>query len=952
MHAGPGRWDSLRARLLLLVLFAMLPSVALLAYSVAEQHRQAAQRAEHETLMLVQAIAREQALHLATTRLTLRALAKLPALRAPGGACDSLLASLLSAHPYYTNLAAATPEGDVYCSGLPFSSAVNAGDHAFFRRTLETQAFSAGDYQVGRITGLPAVNFGYPILDSDGELAGVAFAALDLEWVKELTLRAQLPRGAVLLMIDPAGGVIARIGHDGRWLTRGDPAAPLRRALATDREGGTVRVMAEDGTTRLHAYAPFYQGASGTSYVSVGVPAVEALAVARGDLLRNLGLLLLVASLAIFAAWFGSEVFLLRRVRALGEASRRLAQGDLKARSGLQRGGDELGCLAAAFDDMAGSLQRVNRALRTLSAGNRALVRATDEHELLQDICRIVVEVGGYRCAWVCHARHTEADKVAVEVWAAAGPAATTAPPIDAQTLAGLDAGAPLVVKRCGQGHTEVPDGCRALAVLPLRADGESLGALVICAASPDCFDAEALELLEETAGDLAYGIGNLRARSERRQAQDLIERMAYHDTLTGLPNQAAMEQHLRTSLGREGGAARGAMLMVDLERFREINEALGFHQGDQLLKAAAQRLSEAVPGGAMVARLRGDEFAVLLSPADADTASSVAQGIREALDRPFPLGGLSLRINAVIGIALAPEHGDEPARLGRHADVAVRQAKRSRRPFAVYDPSADEDGPQRLALASDLRHAIDAGALDLYYQPKIDLRQNALCGVEALVRWRHPVRGMVSPDEFVSLAEHTGLIKPLTLWVLEQALGQAAAWRSAGVSIPIAVNLSAWNLRDRNLLPKIEELFARWGAGPGWLDLEITESAMMEDPEGAVGTLRALSALGIGLFIDDFGTGYSSLSYLTKLPVNAVKIDKSFVMDMLSNPQSAAVVHSTIGLAHDLQIAVVAEGVEDAIVSERLANWGCDVGQGYFYGRPAPAEELVVAKGRITRCQ
>jgi diguanylate cyclase (GGDEF)-like protein len=482
--------------------------------------------------------------------------------------------------------------------------------------------------------------------------------------------------------------------------------------------------------------------------------------------------------------------------------------------------------------------------------------------------------------------------------------------------------------------------GYASAAAFPLSVDGKAIGALSIYSNEPDAFDAEELELLTEAAQDLAFGVATLRTREEYEQA---LKRLAYFDSLTGLPNHAHFEQSLRRSLLEAGRAGQSlALLMIDLTRLREINDALGFQQGDELLREVSLRICHVLKREDLVARMRGDGFAVLLSASDSANAADVALQILDSLGRPFAINGLRLDINATVGISLFPQHGAEATHLIRHADVAMHQAKKSGKAYVIYNAERDEDSPRRLAMAGELRSAIEKNEFVLHYQPKVDTSDDRVCGVEALVRWEHPQQGMIPPDEFISLAEQTGLIKPLTEWVMETALRQSIAWRKAGLVVPIAVNLSARNLRDAELVDKLEQMLSASGAEGNWLELEITEGAVMEDPESALVILKRLSDIGISLFIDDFGTGYSSLSYLKKLPVDAVKIDKSFVIDMLMNTDSAAIVRSTIGLAHDLGLKVVAEGVENRAVWDRLIDLDCDVVQGYHISRPLSAEQLI----------
>ncbi|MGH8630564.1 MAG: putative bifunctional diguanylate cyclase/phosphodiesterase, partial [Burkholderiales bacterium] len=334
-------------------------------------------------------------------------------------------------------------------------------------------------------------------------------------------------------------------------------------------------------------------------------------------------------------------------------------------------------------------------------------------------------------------------------------------------------------------------------------------------------------------------------------------------------------------------------------------------------------------------------EFAVLMPSGGAEQASQLAQKILVALYEPIELSGLSLDARASIGIALYPGHGTDPEALIRRGSIALEQAKRSSAGYALFKGGLDQECAQRVALMGDLRRAIERNELLLYYQPKLQIATNKVCGSEALVRWQHPLHGLLAPDEFIKLAESTGLITPLTYWVLDAALGQRYAWHEEGIERPVSVNLSAQDLRDPKLLERINGSFATWGAQPDWIEFELTESALMEDPVTALETLRRLKGLDARLSIDDFGTGYSSLAYLQRLPVDALKIDQSFVTRMTSDEGSAKIVRSIIELAHNLDLTVVAEGVENQATLTQLGQLGCDIAQGYRISRPIPAEQF-----------
>jgi diguanylate cyclase (GGDEF)-like protein len=487
-----------------------------------------------------------------------------------------------------------------------------------------------------------------------------------------------------------------------------------------------------------------------------------------------------------------------------------------------------------------------------------------------------------------------------------------------------------------------VPGAHYALAAFPLRVQESIIGTFVICSLEEEAFDASEVEILAETAEDLAYGIGALRTRIEHEQAFRHIQHMLYHDSLTDLPNHAFLVEHVdRTVPGASRHQGPLALLLIGLSRFQEINGVLGFAQGDILLREVTTRLHGQLDSGDLLVRMRGDEFAVLLPLTSEAQLIARALQILEVIGEPFALEGLPIVIGAAIGIAHAQLDGEPAADLIRHADIAMHQAKQQHKDYVVYTSRDDEDSTRNLAMAGELRHAIRAGQLVLHYQPKIDMASGTPCGAEALVRWIHPAHGLIPPDEFVPMAERIGLINVLTDWVIAAILQQSAAWRTQGIALPIAANLSVRNLQDQEFPRRLDTLLEAHRAAPDWLDFEITESAVMEDPHTTLQTLDALSKRGHALSIDDFGTGYSSLSYLQKMPVNSAKIDKSFVFNMLQSSDSAAIVRATILLAHDLKLGVVAEGVETQAMWDELARLGCDVAQGYFISRPVPAEEF-----------
>jgi diguanylate cyclase (GGDEF)-like protein/PAS domain S-box-containing protein len=456
--------------------------------------------------------------------------------------------------------------------------------------------------------------------------------------------------------------------------------------------------------------------------------------------------------------------------------------------------------------------------------------------------------------------------------------------------------------------------------------------------------------LVHDAAGKASFAIAMIQDITQRKEAEAALlsqaavnEHQAQHDALTGLANRTLFNARIGHVVNpRRRSDGRAAVVVVDLDGFKEINDSLGHAAGDELLVVLSGRLETALRTSDTVARLGGDEFGILLPEIRkrGDVLHAVER-LKEAIEQPVALQGLSLSLEASIGIATYPEDGEDVETLLRCADAAMYHAKDEKCGWAFYDPSRIRHGTPRVTLMGELRRALDHHELVLYYQPKAVLADGAVHAVEALLRWRHPERGLVPPDEFIPMAQQTGLIKPLTLYVIEEALRQCREWAEDGLRLAIAVNLSARSLVDGDFPYEVEGLLERWGVEPGLLEFEITESAMLTDPGRTKLILEQLSAMGIRLSVDDFGTGYSSLAYLKRLPVSEIKVDRSFVMNMDEDEDDATIVRSTIELGRNLGLDVVAEGVENEQVWDRLRALGCTAAQGYYLSRPVPAPEL-----------
>ncbi len=475
--------------------------------------------------------------------------------------------------------------------------------------------------------------------------------------------------------------------------------------------------------------------------------------------------------------------------------------------------------------------------------------------------------------------------------------------------------------------------------VVPVHRDGQLIGTLAVANREGDVatFDAESMRLFETLANHATVSLQNT----------ELITRLTFeasHDALTQLGNRAEFRRRLSEELVTRRPGQKIAVALIDLDRFKEINDTLGHHTGDQLLVWLGQRAAALLPVQAQIARLGGDEFALFVAfdGSKAGAATVIEELLRPLWGQTFNVSGVDVDVRASVGVAVAPDDAEDADTLLQRADVAMYTAKSAGTGHvAPYRAERDTNSSEKLSLAAELRTAITDRLLDVHFQPQVDLELNRVTSVEALVRWTHPKHGPLSPDVFIPLAERTGLIVPLTELVLDRSLDACVAWQTAGLELSVAVNVSVRSLADENIVTTVAELLARHRLSPSRLTLEVTESGVMEDERRNVGVLQALAQLGVRLSVDDFGTGYSSLAYLKRLPVNEVKIDKSFVMVMQDDPKDAAIVRSIIDLARHLGLAVVAEGVETPVAMTMLTGLGCSLAQGYHISRPVSATQI-----------
>lgn len=609
----------------------------------------------------------------------------------------------------------------------------------------------------------------------------------------------------------------------------------------------------------------------------------------------------------------------------------------------------------------ARELQRLNRTLRAMTLCNEALLHATSEQELVEAICRHVVEIGGYRLAWVGYACNDE--ERSIRPVAHVG---SDRDYVDRLRLswgederrrglggAALREGKAVVARNTATDPVFVSPwreevlrrGLASCAALPLTSKAGTLGTLSIYSAEVNAFDEAEIQLLGELAANLGYGIANLREYEARRKAERERDYRTNYDALTGLPNRDLLRDRLQRALvhGRRIGAGV-AVAVLNVDRFNLVIDGLGPAVGDAVLAEVGKRILACVRADDTVARGAGDEFVVVLGEiANAEDTATVLHYLLGVMKEPVVVAGQSVPVSVSAGVCLFPQDGDSPEDLLRNAGAAMHGAKSlGGGAFRFYSPRMNEQAASRFAMEGALRLALQRDELLLHFQPKVSLKTGRINGVEALVRWSHPEHGMRSPAEFIPVAEETGLIVPLGEWVLRKACATLRAWQDAGLPVvPVAVNLSARQFRQAELIEVVGAVLDETGLDPALLELEITESMLMDDVDAAVAILKTLKELGVELSLDDFGTGYSSLSYLKRFPIDRLKIDRAFVRDIATDPDDAAICVAIIGLAHNLRMRVVAEGVETEGQLQYLREHGCDALQGFFFSPPVAADAL-----------
>ena len=816
----------------------------------------------------------------------------------------------------YANIVITDASGKLLCAAKG-SGSQDFSDRYWYQQAIKSNHFVVGDYNIGRIQSLPIIPLAQAIRNHEGKVQRVILVAINVGWLEHRLKHNQFENEAVLRVLDKNGTLVAQQPSNPKGVGKPYPDSSLFNAIASGLPEGTGETTTNDGKSQLYAYVKLSPNGDDKSnvYVIANIPKNIVVSRASSAFLTNLGLLFALTILGLTMAWFLMDIFVLRRVKALIKTAKSIKSGDFKARAALDQGSSELSELARAFDEMAGSIERAFEQ-------NQRIMEVTPEAILISDHeGRIVMAnaqteaIFGYnrveligqpieillpeslRSAHVGHRKHYNAAPVTREMG--------TTNNLSARRKDG----------------TEFPVD---VSLGPLKTD---TGTMVVCA---------------------------VRDVSERKKFESTILHQATHDALTDLPNRTLFMEILSHAMTR---ALRSenlvAVMFLDLDGFKNINDTLGHEQGDRLLKGVANRLVSVLRKDDMVARQGGDEFTILLQGINTvQDIVQIAEKLLSSIAEPIHTGSHEMHITGSIGITVFPFDDTNLENLLRNADTAMYRAKETgKNNYQFYTAEMNAAMQERMEIENGLRRAIQEKQFSLHYQPQIRLGTGEIIGVEALLRWNNSEHGMIPPAKFIPVAEESGLIVPIGEWVLKTACQQIRSWREEGlVDIKIAVNLSPRQFHQPNLVEMIQCVLEETGLDScsGALELELTESMVMRDVEQSVVTLKKFHQLGIHISIDDFGTGYSSLSYLKRFPIQTLKIDQSFVRDITTDPEDAAIAAAIINLGHSLRLNVIAEGVETAEQLDLLKHMGCDEAQGYYLSKPLPVDtvETVLRNG------
>lgn len=957
---------SLRTRILLLVMLAtLMPAVVVGLYEVERRDSEIAE-AKRDLSSLATYVVNNLDDKVKSTVQLLHALSNVPGFDARNkSSCSAFLAEVLAHNPQYTGVLTITPDGDLHCDSLNTGRQLNVGARDYFRQTRATLQ-PAFDIVFGGLTGIAVLQVAYPVLDAGGELRFVLLASLNIsQYTREISAASRFQeihiaiwdRNGMLMVRKPDTGSTGLVGK--KFTT-----SALFRFAASATGGAAAEVSDLDGVARFWALGVPPGNRDGGMRIMLGISKDALLDKANTGLQTALLLLISISIFAFAFAWLIAELSIRRPAKRIINSVRKFSAGDLDTRIGTPYPRGELGELMAAIDHTAEAvqaqqsdleatgrkLQRTNRTLTVLSGVNTLIARAHERNMLFSEACRIAVEDGGFRMSMIGMIdQHT---KKVVPVATAGKDEALL---IAIKNILSSSEQAPktmvarairekkAVVSNNSQSDSGVvfdrqyaASGVHSMAVVPLILANDAIGVFALYSRERDFFQEQEMKLLTSLADNISFAIDHI-------EKQERLEYIAYFDPLTGLANRNKFLNRLTQYLRKAAsGGYQLAVYMIDLEGFKNINDNLGQPSGDVLLQLVAEWLTGNAGDVRLLARLGADHFAAVLPQVRQE--DKLVRHIENTLDRflkhPFHVNKVTLRIAAKVGVALFPTDGTNADTLFRNAEAALKKAKAGGERYLFYTPAMNKHGAERLTLENQLRQALDNGEFVLHYQPKANLASGKLTGVEALIRWDDPRTGLVPPDRFIPILEETGLIHDVGRWALHQAIADYLRWSAAGLAVVrIAVNVSPLQLRNPGFVEEIRQKISIDTHAAGGLELEITESLIMADVTHSINSLTAIRAMGVTIAIDDFGTGFSSLSYLSKLPVDTLKIDRSFVSDMTSGPDGMALVSAIINLAHAMKLTVVAEGVETDEQARLLRLLMCDEMQGYLFSKPVPVD-------------
>ncbi|MDB5520026.1 MAG: diguanylate cyclase/phosphodiesterase [Tardiphaga sp.] len=835
-------------------------------------------------------------------------------------ACSGFLSEVLQKNPQFTGILTINPDGSLFCDSLRTGRVLDLRDRGYFKRALDTRGSVVIEPVFGRLTGLAVLQIAYPARDDFQRLQFILLASLDLnKLMKEQT--KNLPQGLDVLLVDSKGTVLGRLPAP----TRADgPGSSIANSalfrLAAQNAGGPQELTNADGETEVWAVADTLGIAGVRLHVIVGRSKSALVAAPNQRLAEDMAILGLLSVLLFAGVWLLVELGIRSQISRIVVMAKRLGAGDLAARVLPPYPSGELGSLMSVLNGTAASLERQRHDIEDLNAKLRRSQRleALERQRLdlaVNNMTQGLLLFDAEQRIVVCNQRYIEMYSLSPEV---------VKPGCHFRDLM-------VHRKATGLFEGDIDEYCAM--VLRNNAQGQISHRNVVAA------DGRTIHVVNQPVAGGGW-MATMEDITERKEFDERIAHMAHYDALTNLPNRVLFREQLDAALKTVADGGQLAVLYIDIDEFKSVNDSLGHPVGDELLKAVADRLRFCLRPTDFVARLGGDEFAIIQTAVkQPSTTTDLVAKIYQAIREPFECIGHQLTTDASIGIAVAPRDGIDLDQLLKNADLAMYAAKADgRRTSRFFEPGMDARAKVLRQLEVDLRQAIAGDGFELHYQPVVDLADDKVTGCEALLRWRHPGRGMISPAEFIPVAEETGLINALGEWVLTTACAEAASWPN---DVKVAVNVSPVQFRSPAFALKVSAALAASGLAAHRLELEITEAVLIRDDEAALAMLHQLRALGVRIALDDFGTGYSSLSYLQRFPFDKIKIDRCFIKDIAEPGGSASIVQAVMTIAAARHITTTAEGVETQPQLETLRRLGCNEMQGFLFSPAIPAVEI-----------